>query len=91
MEPAEFSAAAAQTAWRFCMDLSRPLAMVSGGPDSVALLRALVELGARAVMLYVNHGLRGEESLTDAKFVRKLFEGESRRVAVEERPPLGTL
>ncbi len=56
------------------MDLSRPLAMVSGGPDSVALLRALVELEARPVVLHVNHGLRGEESWEDAKFVRELCE-----------------
>ena len=28
------------------MDLSRPLAMISGGLDSVALLRVLAELGA---------------------------------------------
>src|SRR5918994_5310046 len=75
MEPTEFTAAAARTARRFCMDLSRPLAMVSGGPDSVALLRALVELETRPVVLHVDHGLRGEESLTDAKFVRELCEG----------------
>jgi len=56
------------------MDLSRPLAMVSGGPDSVALLRALVGLGRRPVVLHVNHGLRGEESREDAEFVRGLCE-----------------
>ena len=72
MEPAEFSAAVARTAWRFGMDLSRPLAMVSGGPDSVALLRSLVELESRPVVLHVDHGLRGEESQEDAKFVREL-------------------
>src|SRR5918992_1749319 len=72
MEPAEFSAAAARTARSCRMDLSRPLAMVSGGPDSVALLRALVELGSCPVVLHVDHGLRGEESLMDAKFVREL-------------------
>jgi tRNA(Ile)-lysidine synthase len=48
--------------------------MVSGGPDSVALLRALVELEARPVVLHVNHGLRGNESQEDAKFVRELCE-----------------
>ena len=66
MEPTEFTAAAARTARRFSMDLSRSLVMVSGGPDSVALLRALVELEMRPVVLHVDHGLRGEESLTDA-------------------------
>jgi tRNA(Ile)-lysidine synthase len=54
------------------MDLSRPLVMVSGGPDSVALLRVLVELGSRPVVLHVDHGLRGEESREDAEFVREL-------------------
>jgi tRNA(Ile)-lysidine synthase len=72
MKPIEFPAAVGQTARHFGMDLSRPLAMVSGGPDSVALLRALVELEARPVVLHVDHGLRGEESLMDAEFVREL-------------------
>lgn len=53
------------------MDVSRPLAMVSGGPDSVALLRALAESGAEPVVLHVDHGLR-EESREDASFVREL-------------------
>jgi tRNA(Ile)-lysidine synthase len=74
MEPVEFPAAVKQTAWRFGMDLSRPLAMVSGGPDSVALLRALVALKVRPVVLHVDHGLRGEESKEDAEFVRELCE-----------------
>lgn len=56
------------------MDLSHPLAMVSGGPDSVAMLRAIVEMGARPVVLHVEHGLRGEESWEDARFVRELCE-----------------
>src|SRR5919107_2385924 len=95
MEPTEFTAAAARTARRFCMDLSRPLVMVSGGPDSVALLRALVELKTRPVVLHVDHGLRGEESLRDAKFVRELCEGlglvyEERRIRLGEgEPPEG--
>jgi tRNA(Ile)-lysidine synthase len=54
------------------MDLSRPLAMVSGGPDSVALVRSLVELGGWPVVLHVDHGLRGKESREDAQFVREL-------------------
>ncbi len=72
MEPVEFSAHVARTARHFDMDLSRPLAMVSGGPDSVALARSLVELGSRPVVLHVDHGLRGEESREDAEFVREL-------------------
>ncbi len=54
------------------MDLSRPLVLVSGGPDSVALLRALLEIGSRPAVLHVDHGVRGEESREDAEFVREL-------------------
>lgn len=57
------------------MDLACPLAMVSGGPDSVALLRALLALGSEPVVLHVDHGLRGEESRRDAEFVRDLCVG----------------
>lgn len=72
MEPADFPAAVGRTAGRFGMDLSRPLAMVSGGPDSVALLRVLLELGGQLVVLHVDHGLRGEGSREDALFVEEL-------------------
>src|SRR5918997_270001 len=88
MEPTEFTAVASRTARRFSMDLSRSLVMVSGGPDSVALLRTLVELEMRPVVLHVDHGLRGEESLTDAKFVRELCEGLG-LVYEERRGPRG--
>jgi tRNA(Ile)-lysidine synthase len=54
------------------MDLRRPLVLVSGGPDSVALLRAIVSLGGEPVVLHVDHGLRGGESREDADFVRGL-------------------
>jgi tRNA(Ile)-lysidine synthase len=74
MKPEEFSDAVRRTAERYGMDLGRPLALVSGGPDSVALLRALVELGGELVVLHVDHGLRGEESREDAEFVRVLCE-----------------
>src|SRR3712207_5140843 len=71
------------------MDLSRPLALVSGGPDSVALLRALVGLGGEPVVLHVDHGLRGDESREDAEFVRELCDGlnvlcEIKRLRLEE-------
>src|ERR671916_840319 len=72
MEPADFLEAVRRTAERYGMDLSRPLALVSGGPDSVALLRVLVGLGGEPVVLHVDHGLRGEESREDAGFVRDL-------------------
>jgi tRNA(Ile)-lysidine synthase len=54
------------------MDLRSPLALVSGGPDSVALLRVVIALGGQPVVLHVDHGLRGEESREDAEFVREL-------------------
>ena len=49
------------------------LAGVSGGPDSVAMLRALVRLKlpgeGRIVAAHYNHGLRGEQSAGDAAMV----------------------
>ncbi|MGC2111571.1 MAG: tRNA lysidine(34) synthetase TilS [Candidatus Korobacteraceae bacterium] len=49
---------------------------VSGGADSVALLRVLLELrselGIVLAVAHFNHGLRGEESLTDQAFVAEL-------------------
>jgi tRNA(Ile)-lysidine synthase len=74
MKPEDFSDAVQRTAKRYGMDLSRPLTLVSGGTDSVALLRALVQLGGEPVVLHVDHGLRGEESRADAEFVRELCE-----------------
>jgi len=62
----------ALTAERYGMDLRRPLALVSGGPDSVALLRVIVALDGEPVVLHLDHGLRGEESREDAEFVRGL-------------------
>lgn len=45
---------------------------VSGGADSVFLLRALNELGLAAAVLHVNHHLRATESDADEAFVRDL-------------------
>ncbi len=48
---------------------------VSGGPDSMALLKVLdhlrEELAVRIVVAHFNHGLRGEEGARDEEFVRK--------------------
>ena len=74
MKAEYFVGAVRRTAERYGMDLARPLALVSGGPDSVALLRVLVELGGEPAVLHVDHGLRGEESREDAEFVRRLCE-----------------
>ncbi len=51
---------------------------VSGGADSVALLLVLhglkEEMGFSLEVLHVEHGIRGEESLKDAAFVKDLCE-----------------
>jgi len=50
---------------------------VSGGPDSVALLRALLASGTggpgKLIVAHLNHQLRGAESDADAAFVRGLY------------------
>ncbi len=48
---------------------------LSGGADSVALLRLLLEVGARVVALHCNFHLRGEESDRDEHFVSALCQG----------------
>jgi tRNA(Ile)-lysidine synthase len=56
------------------------LAAVSGGADSVALLRGLVQLKGnsgegRIIAAHFNHRLRGAESAADEAFVRRFAEG----------------
>jgi len=54
------------------------LVAVSGGPDSVALLRILEilagEYALKITAAHLNHGLRGEEAERDEEFVRILSE-----------------
>jgi tRNA(Ile)-lysidine synthase len=54
------------------------LAAVSGGSDSVAMLRALAAVrrpgDGRLIVAHFNHGLRGAESDQDERFVRRLSE-----------------
>src|SRR5579862_5967282 len=46
---------------------------VSGGPDSMGLLRALLlETTGKLVVAHLNHQLRGEDSDADEAFVREL-------------------
>ena len=50
---------------------------VSGGPDSVALLRIAAKIAehnakARIIIAHANHKQRGEESEKDQQFVQKL-------------------
>lgn len=50
----------------------RLIAAVSGGADSVALLRALLEAGSNVTACHCNFHLRGEESDRDQTFVEQL-------------------
>lgn len=52
----------------------RVLAAVSGGADSVAMLRALVGSGVATEAVHCNFHLRGAESDRDASFVKTLCE-----------------
>lgn len=48
------------------------LVALSGGADSVALLRILLTMGVKCTAVHCNFGLRGEESDRDEEFVRNL-------------------
>jgi tRNA(Ile)-lysidine synthase len=68
---------------------------VSGGPDSVALLRALVEAkqaaGGRGdlVVLHLDHQVRGEASRRDAQWVRDVADGLGLKSLVETSSTAG--
>ena len=57
-----------------CMPyMQRPVVLgLSGGRDSVALLRLLVQQGCCVHALHVHHGIRGEEAEADAAFCARL-------------------
>ncbi len=61
------------------LDGGRVLVTLSGGADSVALLRCLLALGCDCVAAHCNFGLRGEESERDMRFADALC----RRLAVK--------
>jgi tRNA(Ile)-lysidine synthase len=56
------------------------LAAVSGGPDSIALLHLLLaardSLGIRLEVAHLDHGIRGEDGVADARFVSEQAERE---------------
>ena len=60
---------------------------VSGGADSVGLLRLLIEIrermGVRLAVLHFNHQLRGAESEADEKFVASLAAAHGLELFVE--------
>ena len=66
----------------------RVLVAVSGGPDSVALLRLLYdlkeELALHLEVAHLQHGIRGEEAKKDARFVCELAERMSLPVHIKE-------
>lgn len=51
---------------------ARVIVALSGGADSVALLRVLLELGYDCLAAHCNFHLRGDESTRDMKFVQRL-------------------
>jgi len=59
------------------------VAGVSGGADSVALLRALHQLNVPVTVAHLNHQLRGAESDRDERFVRELAEELELPIVVE--------
>jgi len=67
----------------------RILAGLSGGPDSVALVRVLLamtdELGFSLGTAHLNHNLRGEEALRDEAFVREFAHIHGLELTVENR------
>ena len=71
------------------------LAAVSGGADSVALLHALCRVaprvGLRVTACHVQHGLRGESSKADERFVRALCDGLRVPLMVERARLVGGL
>jgi tRNA(Ile)-lysidine synthase len=63
------------------------LVALSGGPDSVALLHAMIELrkgfGYRIAAAHLNHGIRGAESDRDETFVREVCARHETELVVE--------
>ena len=61
---------------------------VSGGPDSLALLHSICHLGdaigLRLHGAHLDHGLRGDSSKSDARFVAEVFRGLGMPYTVEE-------
>lgn len=65
-------------------DDAKVLVALSGGADSVALLRILTRLGYHCTAAHCNFHLRGEESLRDEEFARALCTKLGIRLAVAQ-------
>lgn len=74
--------------WGFSPADSRLLVAVSGGRDSMLLWKILDRLNYTFEIAHVNYGLRGEESLEDARFVEGLAKAESRKFHLLEASEL---
>lgn len=83
--PPDFARAAADALARLAPAARTVLVAVSGGADSVALLRALEGAPVRVVAAHLDHGLR-PESAADAAFVAALAEERGLAVVVESAP-----
>ena len=92
--PHALPAAVARSLKGVLSDGARVAVALSGGRDSVALLRLLLDLGFhKLVVCHLDHGLRGAASRADAHFVMPAFHQglgeaghvEGRTVAIEYR------
>ena len=76
----------------------KTIVSVSGGPDSVALLRGLLSIANRhgdkepdnLIVAHVDHGLRGAESTGEAEFVRELAANLGLEFVMANSIPLGS-
>jgi tRNA(Ile)-lysidine synthase len=74
--------------WGFSPADSRLLVAVSGGRDSMLLWKILDRLNYTFEIAHVYYGLRGEESLEDARFVEDLAKAENRKFHLLEASEL---
>ena len=70
----------------------KTLIAVSGGADSVALVRGMLEIldgkpTTTLAVLHINHGIRSEESQADAQFVRNIAVDHGLEFHLIEFPP----
>ena len=76
----------------------KTIVAVSGGPDSVALLRGMLSIANRhgdkkpdnLIVAHVDHGLRGAESTGEAEFVRELAANLGLEFVMANSIPLGS-